>query len=121
MPECTLPGRETPLISLEVTQGPWSGTLIPVKATRFLIGRGPECQLRPTSARVEDHHCGIEMHSTSYFLRAFQSSAGTYLNDRQVFGRVELRDQDSLRVGPLQFRVNIPASGRCSDDLNPSG
>jgi pSer/pThr/pTyr-binding forkhead associated (FHA) protein len=97
-----------PALYLKVTVGPWSGTVIPVKAGPFLIGRGPDCHLRPTSPQVEVRHCRIETHSIPYFLCAFSSDAGTFLNDRQVFGKVELRDQDSLRVGPLQFRVSIP-------------
>jgi predicted component of type VI protein secretion system len=42
-----------------------------------------------------------------FFLCDRNSLTGTFLNDRQVFGKVELLDQDSLRVGPLQFRVQI--------------
>jgi predicted component of type VI protein secretion system len=106
MPEATLPLRQ-PLLYLLVTQGPWTGTLIPMKTTQFLIGRGPHCHLRPTCTQVEDYHCNIVSADDRFFLCDRKSLTGTFLNDRQIFGKVELLDQDCLRVGPLQFRVKI--------------
>ena len=106
MSQNTLPLPQT-LLYLLVTDGPWTGTLIPMKATQFLIGRGPHCHLRPTSTQVEDYHCSIMVRDGRFFLCDRNSLTGTFLNGRQIFGKVELLDQDCLRVGPLQFRVKI--------------
>jgi pSer/pThr/pTyr-binding forkhead associated (FHA) protein len=111
MNETTMPPRPA-LLYLVVTEGPWTGTLIPMKTTQFLIGRRPRCHLRPTSTQVEDYHCWIFARDGRFFLRDVQSYAGTYLNDRQVFGIVELLDRDRLRVGPLQFQVDLSRSSR---------
>jgi predicted component of type VI protein secretion system len=96
---------------LMVTQGPWTGTLIPMKAAQFLIGRGPNCHLRPTSTRVDDRHCSILAADGRYFVCDLNSNTGTFVNDRQVFGKVEVLDRDQLRVGPLQFQVGIRPCG----------
>jgi predicted component of type VI protein secretion system len=99
------PSRQT--LHLMVTQGPWTGTLIPMKTSQFHIGRGPQCHLRPSSSQVEDYHCSIMARDDRFFLCDRNSIKGTFLNDRQVFGKVELLDRDGLRVGPLQFQVKI--------------
>lgn len=110
----TMSSVRQPLLYLLVTQGPWTGTLIPMKATQFLIGRGPHCHLRPTSTQIEDCHCSIAAREGRFFLCDRRSLTGTFLNDRQIFGKVELLDQDSLRVGPLQFRINISMGSQLS-------
>ena len=42
---------------------------------------------------------------TRIFVRDFDSTNGTRINDRPVKGEQELYDQDKLMVGPLTFRV----------------
>jgi pSer/pThr/pTyr-binding forkhead associated (FHA) protein len=41
------------------------------------------------------------------FVRDFESSNGTFVNDEQVKGKVELHDGDRLKMGPLLFEVKI--------------
>jgi predicted component of type VI protein secretion system len=106
MPENMSPDPNV-LLYLLVTHGPWTGTLIPMKAAQFLIGRGPQCHLRPTSTQIEDYHCSITARDGRFMLCDRNSLTGTFLNGRQIFSKVELLDQDCLRVGPLQFQVKI--------------
>lgn len=108
MSQTVLPVLGAPLY-LVVTQGPWAGALIPMKVAQFLIGRGPDCHLRPTSTNVEERHCGILADKGRFFVCDLKSRTGTFLNDRQIFGKVELLNEDQLRIGPLEFHINIPA------------
>ncbi len=62
------------------------------------------------------------------FVRDFDSTNGTFVNDEPVKGQREVHHQDQLRVGPLTFRVSIevtapvnkpppkPAEGNSEDD-----
>jgi pSer/pThr/pTyr-binding forkhead associated (FHA) protein len=85
------------------------GKEIPVGLSTFLIGREPGCHLRPTSPLVSKRHCALLVREGKVFLRDFDSTNGTFLNDRQVNGEIELLDGDRLRAGPLTFAVGIEA------------
>ncbi|HZT79332.1 MAG TPA: FHA domain-containing protein, partial [Gemmataceae bacterium] len=41
------------------------------------------------------------------FLRDFDSTNGTFLNDQPVKGEVEVKHDDRLKVGPLSFGVRV--------------
>jgi predicted component of type VI protein secretion system len=85
------------------------GKVIPVALSPFLIGRDPGCHLRPTSPLISKRHCALLVREGKAFLRDFDSTNGTFLNDRQVKGEIELLDGDRLRAGPLTFAVGVGA------------
>src|SRR5207237_1011414 len=41
------------------------------------------------------------------FVRDFDSTNGTYVNEERVHGERELHNEDRLKVGPLEFRVEL--------------
>ncbi len=88
-----------------LTSGKSEGKTIPITLPQFVIGRDPECQLRPASALISKRHCAILTRGERAFVRDFDSTNGTFVNDEPVQGERELRDQDQLKVGPLLFRV----------------
>jgi predicted component of type VI protein secretion system len=92
-----------------LTPGKSEGKVIPIALSQFIIGRDPQCQLRPASALISKRHCALLIKGDRVFLRDFDSTNGTFLNDRQVKGEVELRHDDTLKVGPLLFKVRIEA------------
>lgn len=94
-------------LSLEVlTPGKGQGKHIPITLPQFLIGRDPQCHLRPVSAAVSKRHCAIMLRNGKIFVRDFESTNGTFINDEAVKGERELRDRDRLKVGPLLFQVH---------------
>jgi pSer/pThr/pTyr-binding forkhead associated (FHA) protein len=88
-----------------LTSGKSEGKTIPITLPQFVIGRDPECQLRPASALISKRHCAILTRGDRAFVQDFGSTNGTFVNDEPVQGERELRDQDQLKVGPLAFRV----------------
>jgi pSer/pThr/pTyr-binding forkhead associated (FHA) protein len=92
------------------TPGKSEGKAIPITLSQFLIGRDPQCHLRPASALISKRHCALLVREDRVFLRDFDSTNGTFLNDRQVKGEVELHNDDTLKVGPLLFKVRLEAS-----------
>jgi predicted component of type VI protein secretion system len=95
-------------ISLVVlSEGKSFGSTIPVTLSQFVIGRDPQCQLRPASAVISKRHCAVITRNGKVFIRDFDSTNGTFLNDEQVKGEMELKADDTLKVGPLTFRVAI--------------
>ncbi|MCS7015427.1 MAG: FHA domain-containing protein [Gemmatales bacterium] len=80
---------------------------IPIRLSQFLIGRDPDCHLRPVSPMVSKRHCAILIREGRAFLKDFESTNGTYHNGRLLKGEIELVDGDEFKVGPLVFRVKL--------------
>jgi predicted component of type VI protein secretion system len=98
-------------VSLVVlTEGKSGGKIVPITLSQFVIGRDPQCHLRPASAAISKRHCAVLVRNGKVFIRDFDSTNGTFVNDQQVKGEVELRHDDRLRVGPLLFGVKIEAT-----------
>jgi pSer/pThr/pTyr-binding forkhead associated (FHA) protein len=90
-----------------LTEGKAAGQTIAVTLSQFLIGRDPQCQLRPASAIISKRHCALLTKNNKVFVRDFDSTNGTFVNDEQIKGERELKQGDQLKVGPLTFRVVI--------------
>jgi pSer/pThr/pTyr-binding forkhead associated (FHA) protein len=94
-------------LRLIVVGGVHEGKAIPITLPQFVIGRDPQCQLRPASAAISKRHCAIMVRGTQVFIRDFGSTNGTFVNGELVQGEVELRDGAKLKVGPLEFTVGL--------------
>ena len=93
-----------------VNAGKASGQTIPIKIPRFVIGRDPDCNLRPASAMISKKHCAFMVKSGNVSLHDFDSTNGTFLNDEPVKGEVALKHDDVVKVGPLTFKIAIEAT-----------
>jgi len=96
-------------LSLVVAQGVHTGKTIPVSAADFIIGRDPQCQLRPASPAISKQHCAISIRDGKVFVRDCGSTNGTFLNGEQIAAELEAKPGDRLRVGPLEFDILIEA------------
>jgi len=87
--------------------GKSEGKAIPITLSQFMIGRDPQCHLRPVSAAISKRHCALIIRGDKAFVRDFESTNGTFVNDETVKGERELHHEDRLKVGPLQFVVHL--------------
>lgn len=90
-----------------LTAGKMKGKSIPVPLSQFVIGRDPQCHLRPASPLVSNRHCAVLVRGSRVYVRDFESTNGTFVNEKKVDGEVEVQDQDRLRVGPVSFTVRV--------------
>lgn len=90
--------------------GSMQGKGIDVKLSQFLVGRDPQCHLRPSSPLISKRHCAVIQREGKVFIRDFGSTNGTFVNDEPVKGEVELHNDDKLKIGPLLFAVKIEAT-----------
>ena len=95
---------------LVLTSGKQEGKLLEIKLPQFIIGRDPQCNLRPASPMISKRHCAVIVRDNKAFIRDFGSTNGTYLNDQRVEGEAELKNDDQLKVGPIHFSVRLEAS-----------
>ena len=99
-------------VSLVVASGVHQGKVIPITTPQFLIGRDPQCQLRPASQAVSKQHCALVVRDGKVFVRDFGSTNGTLVNDALVQNEERaVVNNDTLKIGPLDFtiRIEVPA------------
>jgi len=97
-------------VSLTVlVSGPMQGKKIPITIPRFLIGRGPACNLQPGNLTISKTHCVLKLVGNRVLVEDLRSSSGTFVNDQKIAGEIELKDGDQLKIGPLIFGLTIEA------------
>ncbi|MFW5692813.1 MAG: FHA domain-containing protein [Thermoguttaceae bacterium] len=94
-------------VKLVCVGGKHPGKEIPVRGPKYFIGRAEDCHLRPGSQEVSRHHAVILLEEGFVAVRDFGSRNGTFVNEEQVRGERELRSGDRLRIGPLDFEVQL--------------
>jgi FHA domain len=102
-----------------LTAGKMEGKAIPINLAQFLIGRDPQCHLRPTSPLISKRHCAVEIRGDKVFVRDFDSTNGTLVNGIPVKNEAELSDGDLLKAGPLEFRAVLERSVPVSKPTPP--
>jgi pSer/pThr/pTyr-binding forkhead associated (FHA) protein len=102
-----------------LSAGKSAGQMLPVNVAQFIIGRDPECNLRPASAMISKRHCAVIVKNDQVSVRDFDSTNGTFVNDQQIKGEVVLKDGDHLKVGPLAFKVVIEGKPAVSKPTPP--
>ena len=105
-------------VTLRVTQGKNVGQDVPIPGKKFLIGRAEDCHLRAGSDLISRHHCVIIIEDGYLSVRDFGSKNGSYVNDERVVGECEMKHGDQLRVGPLEFTVQV-SQGSLSGKKKP--
>ena len=82
---------------------------IPLGNGYYMIGRHPECQIRPHSNSIAQRHCLLEHQSGLLRVFDLESESGTFVNDerQQPHSWKFLSDGDELRCGKLVFDVTI--------------
>lgn len=92
-------------LKLLVVQGKPEGKEIPVRVSRFIIGRSVECHMRPNSELISRHHCQISVNGDQVSIMDLGSSNGTIVNGERITEEVSIDDGDLVQVGPLGFLV----------------
>ncbi len=96
--------------SLVVISGATTGKEIPIRLSEFVIGRDPECHLRPASAMISKKHCAFVIDGERVLFKDFGSTNGSFINDVKVERNTYLQDGDVVKFGPLTFKVKLEAT-----------
>jgi len=94
-------------VKLVVLGGKHPGQVIAVHGPEFLVGRAPECRLRPNSDMVSRRHCVITITEGRATIRDLGSRNGTIIDGQKIVGEHELHTGEKLKVGPLEFEVQL--------------
>ncbi len=84
-----------------------------------IIGRSPEADIRIPVSDVSRSHCEIVVSGRKVVIRDLGSSNGTYVNDQKI-KEISLKAGDLIRVGPVQFTMQIDGVPAKIAPLKPS-
>jgi pSer/pThr/pTyr-binding forkhead associated (FHA) protein len=68
------------------------------------IGRGTDNQIVLEGDSVSRRHAFFEQRNNAWFAVDDSSTNGTYVNEKQIPGKVELCNNDRIKVGPTIFK-----------------
>jgi pSer/pThr/pTyr-binding forkhead associated (FHA) protein len=112
-------------VTLVVARGSHEGKEIPVARSPFLIGRDPECHLRPASQMISRRHCALVIRDGQVFLRDFGSTNGTLVNGVRIEDEQELHAHDEIKLDRLALEVRIevsaPSAQTVAGSAGPAG
>ena len=97
-------------LTIKLLSGRSKGQEIRIPSNKFLIGRAEDCHLRPHSDLISRHHCVLLVEEGFCTVRDFNSRNGTFVNDEAVVGQRELHNGDRMKVGNLEFEVQLSSS-----------
>jgi hypothetical protein len=87
-----------------------AGKEIPIRVPEFVIGRDPECHLRPASPMISKKHCAFVIEGEKVLFKDFGSTNGSFINEEKVNGQAFLKDGDIVKFGPLVFKAKMEAT-----------
>lgn len=90
----------------KVVQGKPHGHRLRFAPGEFVVGRGPECHVRPNSELVSRQHCILKVNADgSLAVRDLGSTNGTLVNGRRLIDERSLIIGDTLQIGPVILQV----------------
>ena len=96
-------------VELIITQGSIAGSPAPIHQGYYLVGRLPECQIRPKSKSVSRRHCLLLHNKDGFGALDLKSTRGTHVNGTRLEPHrwCVLNDGDEIRFGKVAFSVSI--------------
>lgn len=73
----------------------------------IVMGRDPDCDISIEDPKISREHARILFKNQKFYLIDCESSNGTFINHKQIFGEKELRSSDQIQLGDaiLQFAI----------------
>jgi serine phosphatase RsbU (regulator of sigma subunit) len=100
------------MATLITVKGPSPGRRFTLGGDSTIIGRQPDAAVYLESLAVSRHHARIVCDKGAYHVEDLGSSNGTWVNGVQIKGRVPLREEDELQIGPYVLNLEPdPPSG----------
>jgi pSer/pThr/pTyr-binding forkhead associated (FHA) protein len=92
-------------LKMKVVQGKPHGSFLDFPEGEFVVGRGPECHVRPNSELISRQHCLLRIHGAHVHVRDLGSTNGTLVNGKLLVEELALVHGDTLQLGPLVLEV----------------
>ncbi len=94
-------------VKLKVIGGKNDSREIKIGVPEFIIGRGDDAHLKPSSDLISRKHCSLKIDNGTVMVADMGSRNGTFVNGVKLESPHTARSGDTLRVGRLQFEILI--------------
>lgn len=103
-----------PTLALRGEQGPLAGRQVPVAASPFTVGRGPDCNLVLSESQASRRHARLELREGRWWLQDLDSANGTFVNRQRLIPAqpVPLSSGDVIAIGGSVFTALLQAPAR---------
>ena len=104
--------------TLEVIRGSGAGRKHKLAEDETVVGRARGCAVVLDDAAASRKHALLTAENNSFVIEDLNSRNHTFVNGSQVDGKIELKDEDRVRIGEtlLVFRLSAPAAIEKTDD-----
>jgi two-component system cell cycle response regulator len=90
--------------------GEKAGTRYPLNKEKMTVGRSDQADICISEASVSRLHATLWVEQGHMFLEDGKSVNGTFVNEKKILERVDLQDQDMVRLGTVLFKYFAPGN-----------
>ena len=80
------------------------GSMVPIRGV-ISLGRKEDNTIVLQDKFISGHHAKIFIKNREYILEDLDSTNGTFLNGKRIYGRVRLEEEDEITMGSLTLKV----------------
>lgn len=109
------------IVQLILATGSNAGIAAPIYRGYYMVGRHPECQIRPKTRSVSRRHLLIHHDQSALLVIDLGSTSGTRINDEKIEAKrwYPVSDGDVLRLGKTVFNVSIQSTALVPPQPSP--
>lgn len=75
---------------------------------RIMLGRAVDCDIQLRDSQASRYHASIHREEGQYFIEDMNSSNGLQVNQKRIYQRQALRDQDVVTIGKTTLTFSAP-------------
>lgn len=104
-PHSASPQRPVAPTHLVVTQGPLSGTALPLGSHAISVGRSPDSSLVLDDGYASSQHARFYTDGVDWFVEDLNSTNGTYVSGQRVYGPTRLHLGVPVTIGKTAMEL----------------
>ena len=115
------------MLYLEIQSPSQPASRFELPSGSYTIGRSDACKIRLRHAGVSERHALLSVRDTGVWIEDLHASNGTFLDDERIEGRVPMRPNQCLSIGPFLLLLqdtpantgSAPASAKPAAEVTP--
>jgi hypothetical protein len=104
---------QLPVAKLVGIDGVVAGLEFLIASSKVVIGRpvpGVEPDIKINDPYVSRRHAQILFENGKFYIEDLGSTNGTFINDKLITGRTELKDGDTIKLGLAMLKFSLPSA-----------